>query len=182
MKILILILISVTAYGQCPDDLWKNAAAIGNTPVEVQMGKGQAVIVLLFERKDTTSVETWVITKKGSTVPTPKPAIKIEGESTTSIVRAAIVGTVIGHILPGAVIKYPAVEERSKVRFRYSRGYSGSGTLTFKIGTTSHTLVFPSTGGWADYKEIEFPVSGSGPIEITSNEIGSINYDYFELL
>lgn len=181
MKTLIFLLFPLFSFAQCPDDFWSRAVLIRDTPVEVQVGPGVSFQSLVIERSDTTSTETWVIMKKGSTIPVPKPAIKIEGESATSIVRAAAVGTVIGHILPGAVIKYPAVEGRSKVVFRYSRGYTGNGTMVMKIGTVSNTLVFPSTGGWGDYKEIEYPVSGSGPIEITSNEIGSCNYDYFVL-
>ena len=189
MKTLILILLSTACFSQCPEDLWKRAILIGDEPMEVQIGEGQHMVLIVFERKDASKVQTWVISQKGTTpIPQPKPEIKIEAESATSLVNAAVVGTIVGHIrgdLPGGmVIKYPVVnlDGRTKVRFRYSRGYPGNGTMTMKIGTVSHTLVFPSTGGWGDYKEIEFPVSGSGAIEITSNELGSANFDWFSFL
>lgn len=112
---------------------------------------------------------------------TPDP-ILIQAESATQITNAAVVGSIIGNITAGCVIKYPDVDmgTRTKVSFHYSRGYTGSGSITFKVGSTSTILTFPSTGAWGTYQDIEFTIpSASGVIEINSSVIGPCNYDYF---
>lgn len=73
MKILILFLLPLTCFSQCPEDLWKRAILIGDEPMEVQIGKDQHMVLIVFERKDASKVETWVVSQKGTTVPVPDP-------------------------------------------------------------------------------------------------------------
>lgn len=117
-------------------------------------------------------------------IPVPVVPILIQAENVTSIVNAAVVGTIIGNITSGAVIKYAAVDmgTRTKIKFRYSRGYTGSGSITFKVGSTSSILTFPSTGSWSIWQDIEFTIpSASGVIEINSSVIGPCNIDNFSI-
>lgn len=114
---------------------------------------------------------------------TPPSTILVQAENPVSIVNAAVVGTIVGNITPGAVIRYASVDmgTRTKVSFRFSRGYTGSGSITLKVGSTSTILTFPSTGAWGTYQDAEFSIpSASGMIEINSSVIGPCNYDFFE--
>lgn len=127
--------------------------------------------------------EAIVTFRKLGGTPTPPDPILIQAENVTSIVNAAVVGTIVGNITPGAVIRYASVDmgTRTKVSFRFSRGYTGSGSITFKVGSTSTILTFPSTGAWGTYQDAEFIIpSASGMIEINSSVIGPCNYDFFE--
>lgn len=75
MKTLLLILLSTTCFSQCPEDLWKRAILIGDEPMEVQIGKDQHMVLIVFERKDASKVQTWVVNPKGTTVPQPNPIV-----------------------------------------------------------------------------------------------------------
>lgn len=78
-------LVSTSAFSQCcPDDFWKQAVLVGQTTIEIQLKKGQSFKPVIIERKDTTTVETWVLTKKTTTTPTPVIIEQIvDGEQAT---------------------------------------------------------------------------------------------------
>ena len=189
MKILALLLLSTVCYGQniltlqdgtklIVPDVWSDALLIdASTPKDIQFAEGTEVKFVIIHVKGGGKT----IRIGEATTPAPAP-LKVEAESHTFIQNAAVVGTIIGNMrgdLPGGVnIKYPAVSGKTKVKFRYSRGYPNSGNMTLKIGTTSHTLFFLSTNDWGTYQEIEFNISGSGVVELTSSEIGAMNFDY----
>ena len=78
----LLLLFPFVSFAQCPEDLWKRAILIGDEPMEVQIGEGQHMVLIVFERKDASKVQTWVISQKGSKPPEPVTE-KIDAEKAT---------------------------------------------------------------------------------------------------
>lgn len=117
------------------------------------------------------------------------PPISVEAESATSMVNAAkdatTGNTTICCINPNAVIVYTNKDfnKQTKLRVKYARGNSGSGALTFRIGSTSIPVSFPSTGSWSTWQEITVSIEpifeGSQPVQILSTMQGPCNLDYF---
>lgn len=131
-----------------------------------------------------------VVTAKKKVVTPPTPTIiKIEAESATNMVGAAVApgGGIVCCIQYGAKITYKEqdLNGKTKVKFRYARGNSGNGTLTMKIGNgASTTLTFPNTGNnvWTNFAEVEFnlPANSTGQIVLESRMQGACDLDWFE--
>lgn len=167
MRILILLLISFTSFGQ--EYYLKLSEMPGlvvtpQRPVTITLKKGTYTIpiYLMIEKVDTTRdmIATFSIV---NVTPPPPETLLIEAEDVASIQNAEVdpAKTKVYHIRQGAIISYGTryFNKAKKVTINYARGNTGNGILTFafKLGNTvilTKEVQLPYTGGWSTWKEI----------------------------
>ena len=167
MRILTLLLISFTAFGQ--EYYLKLSEMPGlvvtpQRPVTITLKKGTYTIpiYLMIEKVDTTRdmIATFSIV---NVTPPPPETLLIEAEDVTSIKNAETdpAKTKVYHIEPGAVIAYGTryFNKAKKVTINYARGNTGNGVVTFdfSLGNTvvlTKDVQLPYTGGWSIWKDV----------------------------